>query len=177
MNKLKLLLPSHGKTGGRMRHTAALVAAAVLQLVLFRVQPGHALRPAEPPPNLLLWLPVHDSEPDDHVRAAVDCLFRRWTPSLARQNFDVLVTLAAWQGTAAVADGLASRAASVRSIVADGVAHLGPPPPHVTALPLLLTTDAYDVDEARGRASSFAGPNELFYRAMGGVGVGGRRRQ
>jgi len=60
-----------------MRHTAALVAAAVLQLVLFRVQPGHALRLAEPPLNLLLLLLVHASEPDNHVRADVDCLFRR----------------------------------------------------------------------------------------------------
>ena len=84
----------------------------------------------------------------------------------------MLVTLAAGQGTGASAD-LTSRAASVRSIIADGVAHLGPALPRVTALPVLLTTDAYDVDEARGRASSFAGPNELFYRAMGGVEAGG----
>ena len=156
-----------------MRHTAALVAAAVLQLVLFRVQPGHALRPAEPPPNLiLLWMPVHASEPDDHVLAAVDCLFRRWKPSLGGLSFDVLVTLAAGDRTAD-ADGLHARLPALQSIIAGGVAHLGPALPRVTALPALLTTDAYDVDEARGRASSFAGPNELFYRAMGGVGAGG----
>jgi hypothetical protein len=36
----------------------------------------------------------------------------------------------------------------------------------VTALSIVLFADAYDVDEASGRNSSFAGPNELFYRAM-----------
>ena len=126
----------------------------------------------QPPRLLLIWLPVHASEQDGYLLAAVDCLFQRWTPSVDGLSFDVLVTLAARDGTAD-ADGLHARLPALQSIIADGVAHLGPPPPHVTALPVLLTTDAYDVDEAPGRASSFAGPNELFYRAMGGLRAGG----
>jgi hypothetical protein len=60
---------------------------------------------------------------------------------------------------------MTERAASLQSIITDGVQHLSPPP-RVTALSIILSADTYDVDEARGRSSSFAGPNELFYRAM-----------
>ena len=112
--------------------------------------------------KVLLWLPVHASESDDHVHAAVNCLFRRWTPSASREGFDVLMTLAGDEKADAV--GMAERAASLQSIITDGVQHLSPPA-RVTAFSIILAADAYDVDEARGRRSSFAGPNELFYRA------------
>ena len=129
---------------------------------------------ADPPPDkfhvtssaaekVLLWLPAHFSEPDDHVHAAVNCLFRRWRPSTIGEGFNVLITLAGDEKAEAV--GMTERAASLQSIITDGVQHLRPPP-RVTALSIILSSDTYDVDEARGRSSSFAGPNELFYRAM-----------
>jgi len=130
---------------------------------------GQRLRGPQPAPQnttsvrLLLWLPAHFSEPDDHVHAAINCLFRRWTPSTCGEGFDVLITLAGDEKADAV--GMTERATSLQSIITDGVQHLSPPP-RVTALSIILSADTYDVDEARGRSSSFAGPNELFYRAM-----------
>ena len=126
-------------------------------------------RPA--PPGLLLWLPVHASEPNDHVQAVADCLFQRWPwPSLRGRGFDIVVTLAGDEKDVG-ADGLSERAAWMQSIIRASTRHLSPPP-RVAALPITLAADAYDVDEARGRRSSFAGPNELFYRAMANAGEG-----
>ena len=122
-------------------------------------------------PTLLLWLPVHASEPDGHVHAVADCLFQRWPrPSLNGQGFDVVVTLAG-DGKGMGADGLSARAASMQSIIQASIRHLSPPP-RVAALPITLAADAYDVDEGRGPRSSFAGPNELFYGAMANAGEG-----
>ena len=127
---------------------------------------GRALPLARPLVRVLLWLPVHAYEPDDHAHDAVDCLFRRWAPSLVGQAFDVVVTLAAGDGGGDEAAGLQARAASLEAVVSNGVQHLLSPRPHITALPIILSTDTYDVDEVHGANSSFAGPNELFYRAM-----------
>ena len=122
--------------------------------------------PGPASPNVLLWLPVHASEPDDYVHAAADCLFRRWTPSLSGHGFDIVVTLA---GGAEIVDELRARVISLQAIIQGSTHHLSARP-RVTPLPVTLTADAYDVDEARGGRSSFAGPNELFYAAMTGKG-------
>ena len=157
----------------------ALAIAAMSRAWLAAGQRLLGLQPAHQdamPARALLWLPVHVTEPDDHVHAVADCLFRRWSrPSLRGHGFDVAVTLAGDEkGMGAYA--LSARAESMQSIIRASTRHLSPPP-RVTALPVTLTADTYDVDEARGRRSSFAGPNELFYRAMacdagGGAGDG-----
>ena len=144
-------------------------------LILLAATAATAGPPTVPPrpasPALLLWLPVHASEPDGHVHAVADCLFQRWPrPSLSGHGFDIVVTLAGDEKGMG-ADALSARAASMQSIIRASTRHLSPPP-RVTALPVTLSADAYDVDEARGRRSSFAGPNELFYRAMA-CGAGG----
>ena len=126
-------------------------------------------RPASP--SLLLWLPLHASEPNDHVHAVADCVFQRWPrPSLRGHGFDIVVTLAGDEQDVG-ADGLSARAAWMQSIIQASTRHLSPPP-RVAARPITLSADTYDVDEARGRRSSFAGPNELFFRAMANAGEG-----
>ena len=144
-------------------------------LILLAATAATACPPTVPPrpasPALLLWLPVHASEPDGHVHAVADCLFQRWPwPSLRGRGFDIVVTLAGDEKDVG-ADGLSERAAWMQSIIRASTRHLSPPP-RVAALPITLAADAYDVDEARGRRSSFAGPNELFYRAMANAGEG-----
>jgi hypothetical protein len=125
--------------------------------------------PASAP--LLVWLPVHASEPDDALRAALACLFHQWTPSLTGLSFDVLVTLA---GDARVAASLRARAADAVAAVSAGTDHIRPRP-RVLAHPVVLATDVYDVDEAHGRRSSYAGPNALFYHVMQGLQDGSLR--
>ena len=157
------------------RHLQAAFLLLVAATTATACPPNVPPRPASP--SLLLWLPVHASEPDGHVHAVADCLFQRWPrPSLSVHGFDIVVTLAGDEKDLG-ADGLRVRAASMQSIICASTRHLSPPP-SVTVLPVTLAADAYDADEALGRRSSFAGPNELFYRAMacdagGGAGPEG----
>ena len=140
---------------------AALLVLSAAEAIAAAAGPATDL-PRDASPTALIWLPVHASEPDEHVRAAADCLFRRWTPSLSGHGFDVVVTLA---GSEEKVDELPVRALSLQAIIKDCTRHLSVRP-RVISLPVTLTADAYDVDEARGGRSSFAGPNELFYAAM-----------
>jgi len=147
-----------------LMHTFFATSVFTLLAIVAHGQRLGLSAPHQPPVSLLLWLPVHASEPDTNVRDAAHCLFRR-LPSLSGQRFDVVVTLAGDEKTMGADGLLLARVASLEYIIKDNTRHLSPPP-RVTVLLVTLSADAYDIDEGRGRRSSFAGPNELFYRSM-----------
>jgi hypothetical protein len=117
-------------------------------------------------PRVLMWIPVHVSEPTSNLEALVACTFKRHAPSLAGEAFDVLITLA---GSAS--DG---READLARIVEGGVDSLSSPPPTVRTdfVRVDVVEDGYDRDQSKGARSSYVGPNAVFYSVMIGVESG-----
>jgi len=109
-------------------------------------------------PRVLLWIPVHVSEPTSNLEALVACTFNRHAPSLAGEVFDVLITLA---GSAS--DG---REVDLARIVEGKVSGLSSPQSTVRTEFVRVTDDAYDRDQSKGARSSFVGPNTVFYSVM-----------
>jgi hypothetical protein len=119
--------------------------------------PIDATSPA-PRPRVLLWVPIHISEPTANLEAMVACTFKRHAPSLVGEAFDVLVTLA---GNAS--DG---READLASLVWQATAGITPVPTTVRTEFLFVAKDDYDRDQSKDESSSYAGPNIVFYTAM-----------
>jgi hypothetical protein len=113
-----------------------------------------------PRPRVLLWIPVHVSEPTSNLEALVACTFTRHAPSLAGEAFDVLITLAG-----GASDG---READLVRIVEAGVSGLTAPRPTVRTEFVGVADDTYDRDHSKGDDSSFVGPNTIFYAVMFG---------
>lgn len=121
-------------------------------LLLVLALAAHA-RP--PPPRILLYTPLHVSEPTDAVRAFAACLFGK-TPSLRGLQFDVLVSVSGAQP-----DG---RDAEVEEIISDA-AHASKVAVTFTA----LQDDTYALalsNDHRKDAEWVSGPNAAFYGAL-----------
>lgn len=129
-----------------------MLARTALLLLLALAAASHA-RP--PPPRILLYTPLHVSEPTDAVRAFAACLFGK-RPSLRGLQFDVLVSV-----SGAHPDG---RDAEVKEIIANA-AHTS----NVAVTFTALEDDTYALalsNDHRKDAEWVSGPNAAFYGAL-----------
>jgi hypothetical protein len=107
------------------------------------------------PPHLLLYTPLHVSEPTSAVRDFASCLFRK-RPSLRGLKFDVLVGVSGAQP-----DG---RQEELKRIIADASGSA-----NVTVLFTHLKDDTYALslsNDHRKGEQWVSGPNDAFYGAM-----------
>jgi len=106
-------------------------------------------------PRLLLYIPMHVSEPASHLRGMADCLLSR-QPSLAGLRYDLLVSLT---GPAA-SNGRERELQNIMAMVTTAP---------VSVIFTLIKHDAYDLavaDDKRRGTQWVSGPNAAFFNAF-----------
>ena len=107
-------------------------------------------------PRTLLLIPLHTSQPEQHVEDFAACMFGH-APSLSGEAFDILLS---WSGTYAPSDADVGIAVGALGRATRDIA---PRVPSIYTTFTELSDDHYDLDGSGGRKASFSGPNAAFY--------------